>query len=149
MATPREDKTPRKKRASKQAIKDVQAVYAIKYDVMQGVPWSDYLSFLEVNDNVTIEGKAIKLRGHTKPKKLQPEDFKTETTTFWSFPRRGNWATHTSGYRGNWAPQIARNIIERYSEPGDTVLDQMVGGGTTMVEVRPDRSMGHGDGRQA
>ncbi len=134
MATPREDKTPRKKRASKQAIKDVQAVYAIKYDVMQGVPWSDYLSFLEVNDNVTIEGKAIKLRGHTKPKKLQPEDFKTETTTFWSFPRRGNWATHTSGYRGNWAPQIARNIIERYSEHGDTVLDQMVGGGTTMVE---------------
>ena len=47
MATPREDKTPRKKRASKQAIKDVQAVYAIKYDVMQGVPWSGYLSSLK------------------------------------------------------------------------------------------------------
>ncbi|MBI3953862.1 MAG: DNA methylase, partial [Chloroflexi bacterium] len=39
-------------------------------------------------------------------------------------------------YRGNWAPQIARNIILRYSQPGDIVLDQMVGGGTTLVECK-------------
>ena len=129
------DDKPRKRgRPSKQAVEDVQAAYAIRYENMQDVPWRVYLDFLEVNSEVAIEGKAIKLRGHTRPKIIQPEEFKTETTTLWSFPKRGKWATHASGYRGNWAPQIARNIIQRYSEPGDTVLDQMVGGGTTMVE---------------
>ena len=126
--------SPKRKGAAKQAVRDVQAVYALKYETMRAVPWYDYLAFLEVNDAVSIEGKAIKLKGHTRPKVIQPEEFKTETTTLWSFPKRGKWATHASGYRGNWAPQIARNIIERYSEPSDTVLDQMVGGGTTMVE---------------
>lgn len=134
MATYPERKPTRRKQTSKQSVEDVQAVYAAKYESMQGVPWNAYLDFLELNNAVTIEGKAIKLRGHTRPKILQPENFTTETTTLWSFPKRGKWATHASGYRGNWAPQIARNIIERYSEPGDTVLDQMVGGGTTMVE---------------
>ncbi|MBI4234662.1 MAG: DNA methylase, partial [Chloroflexi bacterium] len=78
----------------------------------------------------------MRLLGPQHPKALQPQDFKTETTTLWSFPKRGAWATHAAGYRGNWAPQIARNVILRYSQPGDTVLDQMVGGGTTLVECK-------------
>ncbi len=144
MAEVSDSKTSRRRRAPRQAVKDVQAVYALKYEAMQDVPWNDYLAFLEVNNAVTIEGKAIKLRGYTRPKTLQPEGFKTETNTLWSFPKRGKWATHASGYRGNWAPQIARNIIQRYSEPGDTVLDQMVGGGTTMVECALTDRLGIG-----
>ncbi|MDO8580139.1 MAG: DNA methyltransferase, partial [Candidatus Omnitrophota bacterium] len=46
------------------------------------------------------------------------------------------WATHSSKYRGNWAPQIARNIILLYSKEGETVLDPMVGSGTTMIEAK-------------
>lgn len=125
---------PRRRRTFKKGVRDVQAVYTAKYAGMQEVPRSDYLNFLQTHDAVTIDRKTLKLRGHTRPKTLQPPEFKTETTTLWSFPTRGKWATHAAGYRGNWAPQIARNVIERYSEPGDTVLDQMVGGGTTMVE---------------
>ncbi len=64
----------------------------------------------------------------------QPEKFELEKTTIWSFPDRGSWATHSGEYRGNWAPQIPRNLILRYSKPGDWVLDQMVGSGTTLVE---------------
>jgi DNA modification methylase len=59
-----------------------------------------------------------------------------EYTTVWSFPKRGSWATHNSKYRGNFAPQIARNIIEMYSEKGDTILDPMVGAGTTLIEAK-------------
>ena len=59
-----------------------------------------------------------------------------EYTTVWSFPERGSWATHKSDYRGNFAPQIARNIIEMYSRKGDTVLDPMVGAGTTLIETK-------------
>ena len=67
---------------------------------------------------------------------LQPENFELETNTVWSFPNRGKWATHDAKYRGNWSPYIPRNIILRYSNGGDTVLDQFVGGGTTMVEAK-------------
>lgn len=67
---------------------------------------------------------------------LQPEDFELETNTVWSFPNRGKWATHDAKYRGNWSPYIPRNVILRYSKEGDTVLDQFVGGGTTVVEAK-------------
>lgn len=72
----------------------------------------------------------------TKKKSLQPENFELETNTIWSFPNRGKWATHDAKYRGNWSPYIPRNIILRYSQEGDTVLDQFVGGGTTAVEAK-------------
>lgn len=62
--------------------------------------------------------------------------FKPETTTVWSFPTRGNWATHNPKYRGNFAPQIPRNVILEYSGEGDLVLDPMVGSGTTLIECK-------------
>lgn len=71
-----------------------------------------------------------------KIKKLNPEQFEQECATVWSFPRRGNWATHKSTYRGNWAPEVVRNLILRYSEQGDYLLDPMVGGGTTAIECK-------------
>lgn len=71
-----------------------------------------------------------------KIKKWEPEDFELEMTTHWSFPKRGNWATHDAKWRGNWSPYIPRNILLRYSQPGDLVLDQFAGGGTTLVEAK-------------
>ena len=62
--------------------------------------------------------------------------FNEETTTVWSFPERGGWATHRPTYRGNWAPQIPRNLILKYTKEGDLVLDPMVGAGTTLIEAR-------------
>ena len=64
------------------------------------------------------------------------DKYTPEYTTVWSFPERGNWATHNPKYRGNFAPQIARNIIEMYSEKGDWILDPMVGAGTTLIEAK-------------
>jgi len=63
-------------------------------------------------------------------------NYTPEYTTCWSFPKRGNWATHNPEYRGNFAPQIARNIIEMYSEEGENILDPMVGSGTTLIEAK-------------
>ncbi len=62
--------------------------------------------------------------------------FNEETTTVWSFPERGSWATHKPTYRGNWAPQIPRNLILKYTKEGDLVLDPMVGAGTTLIEAK-------------
>lgn len=103
----------------------------------------EYSRMLEVTENehrdVMIENKVIRpwreycIRKKKEPH-LEPDDFKIERTTVWSYPSRGDWASHTPQYRGNWPPQMVRNIIELYSEPGDLVLDPMVGGGTTPVE---------------
>ena len=83
-----------------------------------------------------IGRKLILLTGHKVVKRVHPDDFELEKSTVWSFPSRGNWATHSASYPGNWSPYIVRNILERYSRPGDVVLDPMVGGGTTLVECR-------------
>lgn len=64
------------------------------------------------------------------------EKFELETNTVWSFPNRGKWATHDAKYRGNFSPYVAKNIILRYSKPNDLVLDQFIGGGTTLIECK-------------
>ncbi len=71
-----------------------------------------------------------------KIKKWEPEDFELEMTTHWSFPKRGDWATHDAKWRGNWSPYIPRNLLIRYSQEGDLILDQFAGGGTTLVEAK-------------
>lgn len=69
-------------------------------------------------------------------KKWAPDDFELEMTTHWSFPKRGDWATHDAKWRGNWSPYSPRNLMLRYSQECDWVLDQFAGGGTTLVEAK-------------
>lgn len=99
----------------------------------------------DINDHLKlnhIESEHIKEeKGEysLNPEKLQnsqPKDFKLEATSVWSFPDRGNWATHNGKYRGNWSPFIPRNIILRYSKKNELVLDQFLGSGTTMIETK-------------
>lgn len=104
---------------------------------MKIVTYEDYLEYLKKNREVHIEDQTIQLNP-IEISRLEPQlDEMTDiTTTVWSFPIRGRWATHKGDYRGNWPPQMARALILKYTEPGDTVLDQMVGSGTTCVEAR-------------
>lgn len=39
-------------------------------------------------------------------------------------------------YPARFSPEFARAVIEKFSKPGDLVLDPFVGGGTTLVEAR-------------
>jgi len=103
---------------------------------MREITHEDYKSFLKTHKEVLIENVKVALKEKWKLSKFAPEEFKPETTTVWSFPDRGNWATHIGNYRGNWSPFIPRNLILRYTEKGDLVLDQMVGSGTTLVECK-------------
>ncbi len=111
---------------------NIMAFYgkSLKYPDMQEITTSKAC-------DVLIENKTIKpWRVYKKTDEVAPgpENFKLERTTVWSFEKRGTWASHTPQYRGNWPPEVARNVILRYSKPGDIVLDPMVGGGTTPVE---------------
>ena len=60
--------------------------------------------------------------------------FNEESTTIWSFKERGEWATHKGDYPGNCSPYVVKNLLIKYSNKGDIVLDQFVGSGTTMIE---------------
>lgn len=93
-------------------------------------------SSLKGDWEVEMEGGEYTVTPKKSIKRMDPKDFELETTTVWSFPKRGNWATHKGDFRGNWAPQVPRNLILRYSEPGDIVLDPFVGGGTTLIETK-------------
>ncbi len=76
-----------------------------------------------------------------RPKQAIPQwepstsEYSRFTTTLWDVPLRGTWAVHQPTYRGNWAPQIPRALLETYTRPGDLVLDPFVGGGTTLIEA--------------
>lgn len=109
---------------------------------MREITEEDYKDFVKTSHEVVIEdrigGKPVKIKiGNKKQiKKFQPDDFQLEATNVWSYPHRGSWATHKGDYRGNWPPQMVRNILLRYSKKGDTILDQMVGSGTTLIECK-------------
>jgi len=107
-----------------------------KYIQMREITNQDYLDFIKKHDYVVIEDVRVALPKKHKILKFAPDHFVPETTTVWSFPDRGDWATHIGNYRGNWSPFIPRNLILRFTKKNDLVLDQMVGSGTTLVECK-------------
>lgn len=103
---------------------------------MREVSVEEYLGFISRNRSVLIENQVIPLEP-IAVERLEPlpEELADVSTTVWSFPKRGSWATHRGDYRGNWAPQIPRALILKYTKPGDVVLDPMAGSGTTCIEA--------------
>ena len=104
---------------------------------MKEIRLADYVRFLAQRKSVRIGGKLVELDGKRPIDRWGPPiEYRPESYSVWSFPDRGDWATHDGRYRGNWSPYIPRNLIQRFTNPGDVVLDPMMGGGTTLVECK-------------
>jgi DNA modification methylase len=104
---------------------------------MQLVTEEAYRRFIAEKHHVRIENVDVEIGRASRIKEFGPSsEYKSEEFTVWSFPSRGDWATHSGNYRGNWSPYIPRNLITKYSKPGELVLDQMCGSGTTLVECK-------------
>lgn len=103
---------------------------------MRLVSHEEYQQFIATRDLVTIENTKVALPRTWAIRKFEPPGFMSEEWTVWSFPQRGDWATHSGDYRGNWSPFIPRNLIQKFTLPGDLVCDSMAGSGTTLVECR-------------
>ncbi len=58
-----------------------------------------------------------------------------KTDTLWEFPTRLKEGGHSNEYHGNYIPQIAQQIYERYTKKGDVVLDLFFGSGTSGIEA--------------
>ncbi|MEM1694391.1 MAG: DNA methyltransferase, partial [Ignisphaera sp.] len=103
---------------------------------MRLVTFEEYLEYVKTRREVVIEDTVIRVGEKHEIREYQPKDFTLETTTVWSFPERGGWGTHKGDYRGNWSPRLVRNLLLRYTKPGEWVLDQMCGSGTTLIECK-------------
>ena len=58
-----------------------------------------------------------------------------KTDTFWTFPTRLKTGGHSNEYHGNYIPQIAQQLLQRYTKKGDVVLDMFFGSGTSGIEA--------------
>ncbi len=54
--------------------------------------------------------------------------------SLWIIGPRATGGKRSNIYHGNFAPQIPDNLIRRYTEEGDTVMDMFMGSGTTLFE---------------
>ena len=77
-------------------------------------------------------GKPFSERGEPKPFK-QPKPL-VQTTTLWDFPSQhyGDDSQGDGEYAGVTPSYVIWNLLERYTKPGDVVLDPMCGSGTTL-----------------
>ena len=57
------------------------------------------------------------------------------TGTLWQFPSRLREHGHSNEYHGNYIPQIAQQMYERYTKKNDIVLDLFFGSGTSGIEA--------------
>lgn len=107
------------------------------YSGMTLVTEKEFQQFVKRHKEVKIENVSIPIGQSLRIDRFAPpEGYKYESFTVWSFPDRGDWSTHDGNYRGNWSPYIPHNLIWKYTEKGDLVLDQMMGSGTTLVECK-------------
>ena len=57
------------------------------------------------------------------------------TDTLWTFPERLKTGGHSNEYHGNYIPQIAQQVYERFTKEDDIVLDLFFGSGTSGIEA--------------
>lgn len=126
--------TPMNQSQPNQARMDIEIVDR-KYSSWAEITQYDLEKVRETTKSVSIGNVELSLHPDQFTD-LSPESYENERTTVWSFPDRGDWATHKGNYRGNWSPYIPRNLLLKFTEPGDIVLDQMCGSGTTLIESK-------------
>jgi len=81
---------------------------------------------VQIKQSSAVESKVISELGEEKPP--------LEATTLWDYPRQsyGKTPKGNNKYPGVTPAFIIWNLVQRYTEPGDLVLDPMAGSGTTL-----------------
>lgn len=54
--------------------------------------------------------------------------------SLWLIGPRAKGGKRENNYHGNFTPQVPDNLIRRYTEPGEIVMDLFMGSGTTLYE---------------
>ena len=83
-----------------------------------------------------VDDRAIKTTLYSDINLKQWRDYEhVKTETLWEFPARLKDGGHSNEYHGNYIPQIAQQLYERFTQKGDIVLDLFFGSGTSGIEA--------------
>ena len=91
---------------------------------------------MQVKDKASVQLSLIDQDKVIKPVSKTQEDEKPpfETTTLWDYPRQsyGKKPKGNNKFQGVTPAFIIWNMLQRYTKPGDLVVDPMAGSGTTI-----------------
>ncbi|MBQ9688442.1 hypothetical protein IJV79_02260, partial [bacterium] len=83
-----------------------------------------------------VDNNAIKTTNYNDINLKQWRNYShVKTDTLWEFPHRLKEHGHSNEYHGNYIPQIAQQLYERYTKKNDVVLDLVFGSGTSGIEA--------------
>lgn len=87
-------------------------------------------------DLKVVDKNAIKTTAYSDINLKQWRNYShIKTDTLWEFPSRLKEGGHSNEYHGNYIPQLAQQLYERYTKKGDVVLDLFFGSGTSGIEA--------------
>lgn len=83
-----------------------------------------------------VDENAIKTTAYSDINLKKWRDYShVKTDTLWEFPTRLKEGGHSNEYHGNYIPQIAQQLYERFTKKNDIVLDLFFGSGTSGIEA--------------
>lgn len=83
-----------------------------------------------------VDDSAIKTTAYSDINLKKWRDYNhIKTDTLWEFPSRLKEGGHSNEYHGNFIPQIAQQLYERFTKKEDIVLDLFFGSGTSGIEA--------------
>lgn len=83
-----------------------------------------------------VDDSAIKTTAYSDINLKKWRDYNhIKTDTFWEFPTRLKEGGHSNEYHGNYIPQLAQQLYERFTKKNDIVLDLFFGSGTSGIEA--------------
>jgi DNA modification methylase len=99
--------------------------------------WYEFLTKTEEGRDLRIlsEPKSWELFAHMKKTEESVEEIpRLQATTLWDFPKQtyGKTPKGDNKYAGVTPAELIWNLVWRYTEPGDLVVDPMCGSGTTI-----------------
>lgn len=87
-------------------------------------------------DLKVVDKNAIKTTAYSDINLKNWRDYEhIKTDTLWEFPTRLKDGGHSNEYHGNYIPQLAQQLYERFTKKNDVVLDLFFGSGTSGIEA--------------
>jgi SAM-dependent methyltransferase len=113
------------------------AAGAKKILAQMGVGWRDALAPEAAS---ALAAYIEKPGGRLPTFRVEDEKPRLESTTLWDYPRQSYGRTQKGDnkYAGVTPAFVIYNMVKRYTEPGDLVLDPMAGSGTTIDVCREE-----------
>ena len=90
----------------------------------------------------TVENQGLRVVSTPKTKPYNDIDLNNwklyshiKTGSLWEFQSRDKSNGHSYDYHGNYIPQIATQLFERFTKKNDIILDLFFGSGTSAIEA--------------